>query len=385
METMINNSNLMTILFCSEVSKDFYRSALPQHRSLRLFHYFHSKYLDYIEGFMLCAQRLPECVKISSMSERTKKANANYGHFYAHEGRYYLKNYEYRLAFCLRGQRWESVDFDSVAPFDMKTMAFEQGWEGVEDKDIESVFRDLLPEPDICEKTDLENRKRYLDRLDKMSKTTPRRVIGWISDYSLSAVRECEDDDLSHYAAFFAYIKQNGYSFSGEQYQNLDAEPLFDDYTYLSFSRRGFGYLMALAHGNIGRYDYAGFTEFPMGDHSLTPSVDSLQGISVATDIELDKRQSDIFEKEIEPLIEAGKSPRFVLSFEPRNDLFYWPDGIVFVRGESCQYEKIALVIDEEDKKKQIEEALEAGEIIFLDDAPTRGKYPFLLLVLSAA
>ena len=385
METMINNSNLMTILFCSEVSKDFFRSALPQHRSLRLFHYFHSKYLDYIEDFMLCAQRLPECVRISSMSERTKKANANYGHFYAHEGRYYLKNYEYRLAFCLRGQRWESVDFDSVAPFDMKTMAFEQGWEGVEDKDIESVFRDLLPEPDICEKTDLENRKRYLDRLDKMSKTTPRRVIGWISDYSLSAVRECEDDDLSHYAAFFAYIKQNGYSFSGEQYQNLDAEPLFDDYTYLSFSRRGFGYLMALAHGNLGRYDYAGFTEFALDDDSKTPLVDSLKGIDVVTDIELDESQSEIFLRLVEPRIETGEDVCFAMSVEAKENLYYWPQGIVFVRGESCQYRRITLVKDAEGRDKALDELEGTGEMVFLDDIKKRDSFPFVLLALSAS
>ena len=319
------------------------------------------------------------------MAGKEEKRKANYGYFYSFENRYYLKNFEYRLAFCLTEKEWKRVDFDSVAPFDIKTTTYAEGWVCLDDDAAKEKLNDLLPEPDICEKTDLESRRQYLDRLVGLSMTTPRKVIGWISDYSLSTVNESEDEDLSHYAAMFAYLKENGYSFSGEQYQNFDAEPLFDDYTYLSFSRRGFGYLMALIHGNIGRYDYAGFTEFPWGDHSLTPSLGSLQGINVATDIELDKRQSEIFEKEIEQLIEAGKSPRFALSLEPRNDLYYWPDGIVFVRGESCQYEKIALVKDEEDKKKQIEEALEAGETIFLDDAPTREKYPFLLLVLSAA
>lgn len=318
------------------------------------------------------------------MATQNKNASANYGYFYTFEGRYYLKNYEYRLAFCLHDGKWEKADFDFVGPYDLKTMKLGSGWKSLDENKAKKKLGDLLPEPNIFEKTDLENRRLYLSRLEEKSKTTPRRVIGWISDASLSTVKETKDEDDSHYAAFFRYLKDNGYQFSGEQYQNLDAEPLFDDYTYLSFSRRGFGYLMALVHGGVGRYDYAGYTEFPMGGEAETPRLNSLEGIKVVSEIELDAHENEIYARDVEPQLEIGESPRLILTRRVDKDLYYWPDGIVYVRGDTYEYQKTALIQNEQERDQILEELNEAGEYILLDRVNECTSFPFLLLALCA-
>ena len=318
------------------------------------------------------------------MAGQNEKASANYGYFYTFEGRYYLKNFEYHLAFCLKGGKWEKEDFDFVGPYDLSTMQLGAGWESLEGDQAKKTLGDLLPEPDIFEKTDLENRRRYLLRLEEQAKSTPRRVIGWISDSSLSSVRESKDEDNSHYAAFFRYLKDNGYQFSGEQYQNLDAEPLFDDYTYLSFSRRGFGYLMALVHGGIGRYDYAGYTEFPLGGEAETPHVDAIKGIEVVSEIELDAHENEIYAKDVEPRLEIGESPRLILTRRVDKDLYYWPDGIVYVHGDCYEYQKIARIENEQERNQILEELNEDGDFILLDEVNECTSFPFLLLALCA-
>ena len=79
------------------------------------------------------------------------------------------------------------------------------------------------------------------------------RVVGWTY----------YDDDLLHDDSWAAHmatvddIKKHGYEFSGWSHQECQCcAPVFNNGKMLCYSQRGWGSLMAEAHGHTGRLDY---------------------------------------------------------------------------------------------------------------------------------
>lgn len=95
------------------------------------------------------------------------------------------------------------------------------------------------------------------------------RVVGWIS-YDCSDVPD--KTGAIGYAerhAIIDDIQKNGYLFTGWDHQErLDCAPVLNDGKRRCFSARGFGGVMAEAHGALGAYDYAGFTFYESIDAS---------------------------------------------------------------------------------------------------------------------
>ena len=96
------------------------------------------------------------------------------------------------------------------------------------------------------------------------------QVIGWTYDDAKTppdskitiAKRNAVIDDVA----------KHGYLFTGEEHQDrLGCVPVLNDGTKFSCSRRGWGRIMAEAHGCFGEYDYACFTD-DMGGSKNRPT-----------------------------------------------------------------------------------------------------------------
>ena len=87
------------------------------------------------------------------------------------------------------------------------------------------------------------------------------RVIGWTSydDESVEESRGCIG--FAERNAIIDDIRKHGYLFSGWEHQEMwDRTPILNDGKKRCFSQRGWGGVMAEAHGCMGSYDYARFT-----------------------------------------------------------------------------------------------------------------------------
>ncbi len=87
------------------------------------------------------------------------------------------------------------------------------------------------------------------------------KVIGWTynDDYRYPE----KDASYAVCEAIMDAIREGGYLFSGQDHQNLqEATPVLNDGHMYSFSQRGWGGVMAEAHGETDPMDYAGYAFF---------------------------------------------------------------------------------------------------------------------------
>jgi hypothetical protein len=87
------------------------------------------------------------------------------------------------------------------------------------------------------------------------------RVVGW-TNYDDESVEESGNSiGFAERNAIIDDIKNNGYLFSGYDHQEMwDCAPVLNDGKKRCFSQRGWGGVMAEAHGYFGAYDYPLFT-----------------------------------------------------------------------------------------------------------------------------
>ena len=86
------------------------------------------------------------------------------------------------------------------------------------------------------------------------------KVIGW-TYYDDTTYPDC-DNTWAITNAVMDDIKAHGYCFTGEHHQeDANCTPILNNGKMVTFSRRGFGGIMAEAHGELGPYAYALFTD----------------------------------------------------------------------------------------------------------------------------
>lgn len=312
--------------------------------------------------------------------------NCMSNYFSKYKSEYYLKNYEYQIALKLENNEWIEVDYDFVNPLS------NEEWISLEYEDAKKELGDLFPEEEIIEKVDEQNRARYLDNLKKLARQTSRKIIGWVSDSSLLSLRESDDKDDSRFAALFRYFKDNDYFMTGEDYQNMDAQPLFDDYTYISFSRRGFGFLMALLHDEIGRYAYAGYTESLFFDEKdkRKPHLGLDAELKLNNSIELNDEKYALLQNKLSKVYEDGDNAGIMIILE-KSDSVYWPEDpfvLMDSKNNKSSYllDKLMQINNKKELDKYIEEAKESEYPRYVydeNDLNRDYKYPVLFILLS--
>lgn len=86
------------------------------------------------------------------------------------------------------------------------------------------------------------------------------RVVGWTSYDDASVEDSSGRIGFAEQNAIIDDIKANGYLFSGYDHQELwDCAPVLNDGKRRCFTQRGWGGVMAKAHGYFGDYDYSLF------------------------------------------------------------------------------------------------------------------------------
>lgn len=136
-------------------------------------------------------------------------------------------------------------------------------------EDSMKIYKDYPP----FEALEFLKNQKAIERLKivlKLRKTTPHRVIGW-TDYVASRERANDVDD-SYFAAVINDVAKHQYFFYGD---TIDLVPVFEDNTYIDYSSRGWGDIIALSKNKAGDYDYSlyawhgenysGLKEPPMG------------------------------------------------------------------------------------------------------------------------
>lgn len=104
-----------------------------------------------------------------------------------------------------------------------------------------------------------ERKREFEENLDKCQS----HVLGWINasngtSCALNHGQLSEDE----YLAIVKDIREHGYLFSGEDHQNAGepCNPVLEDYTYVDFSVRGWGGVMADARGDFEEMAYTSYT-----------------------------------------------------------------------------------------------------------------------------
>ncbi len=86
------------------------------------------------------------------------------------------------------------------------------------------------------------------------------KVVGWTSYDDTSVEDSGGRIGFAEQNAIIDNIKENGYLFSGYDHQELwDCAPVLNDGKKRCFTQRGWGWVMAKAHGYFGAYDYSLF------------------------------------------------------------------------------------------------------------------------------
>lgn len=149
------------------------------------------------------------------------------------------------------------------------------------------------------------------------------RVVGWASYDDMSIEDSGNTIGFAERHAVIDDIKANGYLFSGYDHQEMwDCAPVLNDGKKRCFSQRGWGGVMAEAHGYFGAYDYSLFSfgineeyaKRPKGDFSIwdfTPEENLAEHFEIAVSeeiFEFAKRENPFFLPDLEELrfIDAG-------------------------------------------------------------------------------
>ena len=92
-----------------------------------------------------------------------------------------------------------------------------------------------------------ELKERYL----KLRQETPHKVIGWFDQ--VNDRKAAEDSNNLYLAALLNDISENCYDFSGDE---MYLFPVFEDNTYLDFSSRGWGDVLAKSRNEFEELSY---------------------------------------------------------------------------------------------------------------------------------
>lgn len=99
------------------------------------------------------------------------------------------------------------------------------------------------------------------------------RVVGWTSYDDADVEDSGNRIGFAEQNAIIDDIKAGGYLFSGYDHQELmDCAPVLNDGKRRCFSQRGWGRVMAEAHGYFGAYDYSLFAFGVNEDYAKRPN-----------------------------------------------------------------------------------------------------------------
>lgn len=221
-------------------------------------------------------------------------------------------------------------------------------------------------------------------RREKEIAQCKRQVIGWMTSPGFSAAfLRKEDSEEEEYDAVIRDIQQHGYLFAGEEHQDKEDEavyPVLDDYRYHVFSRRGFGDLMAEAHGDFSEYGYARYTEarWPEEESRFPPKSKTLVEEEPAHEFELPDAEFDSFLSRYEYV-----SPcYFVL---PLGKGHYWLDEKITLKCKEKSWSGAIIALHCFQSREEFDEYYELFEEYerpFREQDPD-GEYPRLFALLQ--
>lgn len=130
------------------------------------------------------------------------------------------------------------------------------------DTDKSHEFYKKYPPFEIFENWDKEEAEKELKYWEKLCKKTPHKVVGWVS-VVYGIYDPCNDRDESYSAAIINDIKEHKYEFAPNVFELV---PVFEDGTYINYSTRGWGRILALANGEADQYAYVDYAFYGVGE-----------------------------------------------------------------------------------------------------------------------
>ncbi len=191
------------------------------------------------------------------------------------------------------------------------------------------------------------------------------KVIGWTS-YDNNCFAPARGASLAACSAIIDAIVNDGLCFTGEHMQERDGcVPVLNDGRKYIFSRRGFGGIMAEAHGYKGAYDYALFSDNYSFDDAVFPKNAVRSKQDVEGKIESDLNECFDFSNEkfsLRANLDEGIEDAVEITV-PYNDTtrYVGVGDTVIVGGE------IFTVLDSF-SRKDIDDTMQALQFSFLDD-----------------
>ena len=237
------------------------------------------------------------------------------------DGNYYATRYmkDIHWVTCRAGEWiWHALD----------KKPSEKSLRSVGDEEKKSILINYSPVGEL-EKLEKSEEQAKLARLNNLRKTTQRKVIGWDYDCNIGQYYEADYDSEDYTAALVNAIAEFKDDLCGAE---MDMIPVFDDYRTMELSARGWGRMVALAHGEAGDMAYCGYAwgsakEFFKPEYN-PPEVKVLI--------------SDADYKGIEKVIRAGKESDFFrffveASLDKDMPLTQFERGDVFVQNKDTR------------------------------------------------
>ena len=196
-----------------------------------------------------------EFVKVDEKTDFKELQYSMNASFFLVGKKLFCRLYLDKIALAFESGKWEAIPFES-SPAD---------GESIDKKEAYALAKGIKPWDTVQAIYD-ERAKERADYWNGLVEKTPRRVLGWVSapfgthDFLAKGNGTLTDEE---YAAILKDIREHNYLFMGEDHQDScePCNPVLDDYRHVSFSRRGFGGVMAYAYGDFSNYGYANYTE----------------------------------------------------------------------------------------------------------------------------
>lgn len=172
------------------------------------------------------------------------------------EGDYYCWDYATQRVIMYSEKRkcWERYPFDDY--MDYPEVPREEALE----------FYKEHPPFALLEEMENEHEQEILKEWDDLRNKTPHKVVGWI--YRINGLyKRANDEDGLYSAALINDIDEHQYAFAG---QSIDLVPIFEDGTFIDFSSRGWGHILALAYREAKDFSYSGYAFYGF-DHTNYP------------------------------------------------------------------------------------------------------------------
>ncbi len=299
------------------------------------------------------------------------------------------------VAVVLDNGEWKEIEYDS-SMVDLPKIS--------EDL-VKEQLKDVISPDDVCKQIVKNRWDKWVEELKVKIAHPKRKVIGWVQysyiwEYGVQKVEE--DDDDQYYAALIKDLMDNGYFLSGAEYQDINLEPVFDDYKYLSTSRRGFADVVARSRGYFNPMDYARYTEYEFIDREKVKV--PLDGKYDERELPLIKLSDELYENIYQHLCDFYRDYQeddtdlpdsslamFLYAVNTSEEWTYFPGDIVTIINQSesaseqflikgilpiSSLEDLNAFLEDDDihinkfDEKQIQETLEKGKtlLLFLTD-----------------